>query len=52
MLSERVQYQTKAGFNFKKWYFLKYWQVRTSQIFAQTVTQFPMLALTNMPGNL
>ena len=42
MLSELVQYQVKAGMGFStefsKWYFSKYWQVRTKWVFAQTVT--------------
>ena len=40
MLSECLYYQGKGGFltEFLKWYFLKYWQVRTRPVFAQTVT--------------
>ena len=41
MLSECLHYQGKAGYfliEFLKWYFLKYWQVRTRPVFAQTVT--------------
>ena len=40
MLSECLHYQGKAGFliKFLKWYFLKYWQVQTRRVFAQTVT--------------
>ena len=40
MLSECLHYQGKVGFliEFLKWYFSKYWQVQTRQIFAQTVT--------------
>ena len=40
MLSELLHYQGKAGFliKFLKWFFLKYWQVQTRWVFAQTVT--------------
>ena len=40
MLCEWLQYQGKADFliEFLKWYFSKYWQVRTRQVFTQTVT--------------
>ena len=31
---------------FLKWYFLKYWQVRTRQVFAQTVTYYSVTAVT------
>ena len=39
MLTERAQYQGKAGFSikFSKWHFSKYWQVQTRRVFAQTV---------------
>ena len=42
MLSECLHYQGKAGFliEFLKWYFSKYWQVRTRQVFAETVTYY------------
>ena len=40
MLSEWLHYQGKAGFliEFLKRYFSKYWQVQTTWVFAQTVT--------------
>ena len=42
MLSERLQYQGKAGLlrlNFQNsTYFLKYWKVQIRLVFAQTVT--------------
>ena len=40
MLSEQVQYKGKVDFLIKvsKWYFSKYWQVQTRQVFTQTVT--------------
>ena len=52
MLSEWLQYQGKAGFliEFLKWYFSKYWQVRTRRVFAQTVTY--MYAVENASLNL
>ena len=40
MLSEWLHYQGKTGFliEFFKWYFSKYWQVQTRQVFTQTIT--------------
>ena len=41
MLSERDQYQGKAGFfqiEFSEQYFLKYWQIQTKQFFAHILT--------------
>ena len=41
MHSECLHYQGKAWLfliEFLKWYFSKYWQVRTRPVFAQTVT--------------
>ena len=50
MFSECLQYQGKAGFliKFLKWYFLKYWQVQTRRVFAQTVTYLLRTALHNI----
>ena len=47
MLSEQVQYLGKANFfnESSKQYFLKYWQVQTRQVFAQTVTYTDYLAI-------
>ena len=41
MLSECLHYQGNAGYfliEFLKWYFSKYWQVRTRRVFGQTIT--------------
>ena len=53
MLSEQVQYQDKAGFfklNFEKWYFSKYWQVQTRQVFAQTITYMMSFMYVGLPA--
>ena len=41
--------QGKAGFliEFLKWYFSKYWQVRTRPVFTQTVTICDYFGKTN-----